>query len=194
MKRILGSFFVCMIVLMLVSSVFAAPKVGTTIQDGVLVYQPGHYLAGQLLQMGYDIFGYNYQAHRFNGLLVNSSPTHPPYDGDGDHLVMRWNDAWLSNMDMDGDGKLDRPASYIGSGAWETNHQFGIDADGKQWTYFVKIIAVPSDATNIGGIWYAANGVEIGPSIWGSFAIIQEIYSGKVPNYISPSGPGFGKW
>ena len=40
-------------------------------------------------------------------------------------LVMKWNDAWLSNMDRDDDGMLDRHygfSSYIGSGAWETNH------------------------------------------------------------------------
>ena len=43
------------------------------------------------------------------------------------------------------------------------------------WNYFVKIVAVPSDAENIGGMWYTAEGIEIGPVIWGSFAIIQEV-------------------
>ena len=42
---------------------------------------------------------------------------------------------WLSNKDCDGDGLLDRHYgydSYIGSGAWITNHQSGeyVDADG----------------------------------------------------------------
>ncbi len=124
---------------------------------------------------------------------------------------MKWNDAWLSNKDLDGDGKLDRPSdhggTYIGSGAWLTNHDVGVNEDGSTWTYFVKIIAVPADATKTEGIWYAADGTEIGPDIWGEMAVIQQVVTGDVPsefiaydewplpgNYLSPSGPGFGKW
>lgn len=33
----------------------------TTIQDGVLTYSDGHYLADELLTTGFDIFRYNYQ-------------------------------------------------------------------------------------------------------------------------------------
>lgn len=108
------------------------------------------------------------------------------------HVQMKWNDAWLSNMDCDGDGKLDRHYgydSYIGSGAWLTNHMRG---DG--WTYFVKIVAVPEDAEAVDGIWYAADGTEIGPVIWGAFAIIQTVESGEGATYVSPSGPGLGGW
>ena len=111
-------------------------------------------------------------------------------------LLMKWNDAWLSNKDCDEDAKLDRHHgydSYIGSGAWETNHQRGED-DADPWTYFVKIVAVPEDADLVDGIWYDADGTEIGPEIWGSFAIIQEVESGEGATYVSPSGPGFGKW
>ena len=44
------------------------PKAGcVTIQDGTLTYSAGHYLAGEALQVGYDPYGYNYQAHLFNG-------------------------------------------------------------------------------------------------------------------------------
>ena len=109
---------------------------------------------------------------------------------------MKWNDAWLSNKDCDDDGKLDRHYgydSYIGSGAWITNHMSGTDEDGK-WTYFTKIVAAPDDATLDGGIWYAKNGKEIGPVIWNQFATIQEVESGEGATYISPSGPGFGKY
>ncbi len=109
---------------------------------------------------------------------------------------MKWNDAWLSNLDCDGDGKLDRHYghdSYIGSGAWLTNHMKGTNEDGN-WTYFVKIVAVPEDAELEDGIWYAADGTEIGPVIWGQFAIIQEVESGLGATYVSPSGPGFGKF
>ena len=53
------------------------------------------------------------------------------------NLLMKWNDAWLSNKDCGGDGLLDRHyglASYIGSGAWTTNHQSGayIGEDGQR--------------------------------------------------------------
>jgi hypothetical protein len=117
---------------------------------------------------------------------------------------MKWNDAWLSNKDCDEDGKLDRHygyASYIGSGAWETNHQWGTDIgeDGKEykWDYFCKIVAVPADATLTEGVWYTADGTEIGPAIWGAFAIIQEVYNDQGTGehgilYLNPAPTGFG--
>ena len=110
---------------------------------------------------------------------------------------MKWNDAWLSNKDCDGDGKLDRHygfATYIGSGAWETNHMLGEDDEDGHWTYFTKIVAAPADAVLIEGVWYAADGTEIGPSIWGEFATIMEVESGLGATYVSPAGPGFGKF
>lgn len=209
-----------MLVMGLAASVMAAKPDGcTTIKDGELTYSAGHYLAGEPLQVGYDIFGYNYQAHMFNGYYCNvylGRDGFPPYEGDAEaylkenpeaakhwawpyrdiQLVMKWNDAWLSNKDCDADGLLDRHYgydSYIGSGAWETNHQWG--GKGKEhWTYFCKIVAVPEDATVDDGIWYTADETEIGPSIWGAFAIIQEVESGVGATYVSPAGPGFGKW
>jgi len=204
---------------------------GTTIQEGVLTYSTGHYLDGQSLTVGFDIFGYNYQAHLFRGYYANvylGGYGFPPYEDDDDayleknpeaedtwywpyrhtNLIMKWNDAWLSNKDCDGDGKLDRHYgydSYIGSGAWETNHQWGdYVADGEtcNWNYFVKIVAVPEDASlDTLGIdtWYTANGTEIGPSIWGAFAVIQRVYNDPCGGYhgveyLSPAGPGFGKY
>lgn len=225
MRKFLSPLFVFVMMLALVFSVSAAPKVGTTIQDGILKYSAGHYLAGQPLKVGNDIFGYNYQAHEYSGSYVNAylgGYGYPPYEGDddaylatnpsvvgvwcwpyrNDYVAMKWNDAWLSNMDMDKDGKLDRHygfTSYVGSGAWETNHQKGTNADGTKWTYFVKIVAVPSDAVKVAGVWYTPAGVEIGPDIWGEFATIQEVYNDSSTGehgilYKSPASPGFGKW
>lgn len=217
-----------------------AKQACTTIQDGILQYASGHNLQFMPLMKGYDPFGYNYQAHMFNGSYANAylgrSPYgFPPYEGDDaaylaanpgaeTHWVwpyrnitvmMKWNDAWLSNKDCTSDGILDRYfgfPSYIGSGAWLTNHMQGtttiIDKKGREkevtWTYFVKIVAAPADATKdpITKIWIAADGTEIGPDIWGAFAIIQEVGSdlsdGGVllhgAQYISPMGPGFGKF
>ena len=191
----------------------------TTIQDGILTYSPGHYLYGTPISTGYDPYGYNYQAHLFNGSYANAylgGVGYPPYEGDDDaylaanplavkhwtwpyrnvKLGMKWNEAWLANTDCDGDGKLDRHAgypSYIGSGAWLTNHMSGGKGQA-HWTYFTKIVAVPADATLTGGVWYAADGTEIGPVIWGQFAVLQKVESGAGATYVSPSGPGLGKW
>ena len=112
---------------------------------------------------------------------------------------MKWNEGWLSNKDCDGDGLLDRYygfPSYIGSGAWLTNHQSGMD-EGVHWSYFVKIVAAPDDATSTGGVWYTAGGSEIGPVIWGAFAIIQQVENDPLnavhgAQYISPTSAGFG--
>lgn len=254
-----------------------------------------------VLETGYDEFGYNYQAHMFSGRYCDSDRI----EG-GDYcdvkLIMKWNDAWMSNMDCDKDGKLDRHNgfdSFIGSGAWLTNHQFGEDG-GCEWDYFVKIVAVSEDAfspwvmsgdfvfnlyssntyvhnfhietfnddgtftatgvnttdhgkiTSATGIisgneftmtltqeswvgtftgtianngvitgdwekglsngtfefikaegvathitWYEPDGTEIGPVIWGSFAVIQEVNNDPCAGYDglyykSPAGPGLG--
>jgi len=128
----------------------------TSIQDGTVYTSDG-----TLITTGYDQFGYNYQAHLFNGRYCDFDRVLG-----GDYcdvwLQMKWNDAWLSNKDCDGDGLLDRHYgfdSYIGSGAWLTNHMWGTYEDGTcQWDYFVKIVAVPADAYNDGGIWYTADG------------------------------------
>lgn len=204
-----------------------------TLKNGIIQYSSGHYLGGQLIKPGFDEYGYNYQAHLFNGYYANAylgGEGFPPYEGDDatylarvaaeglpnveakwywpyrqDVIQMKWNDAWIANTDCDGDGKLDRHfgyGSYIGSGAWETNHQSGTySLDGKEyhWTYFVKIVAVPADAAKIDGVWYSASGKEIGYDIWGEFAVIEEIYNDPGTGahgvmYKSPARAGFGNW
>jgi len=174
----------------------------TCIQEGTLVTS-----AGEVIETGYDQWGYNYQAHLFNGYYCDAyrdAAWCQPYKED--RLMMKWNEAWLSNKDCDGDGLLDRHygfPSYIGSGAWLTNHMSGEyqgdDGSFCSWVYFVKIVAAPADAVLNGGVWYAADGTEIGPAIWGEFAIIQEVSNDPCAGqnglqYLSPVGPGFGKF
>ena len=181
----------------------------TTIQDGTLTTSDG-----ELLATGFSEWDYNYQGHLFNGKWCNY---HPLYRPDGPYyewcienygdveLLMKWNDTWLSNEDCDGDGLLDRHYgfdSYIGSGAWTTNHMWGsYEMDGQKcdWYYFVKIVAVPADAVVMDGFWYNADGVEIGEVIWGSFAVIQEVENDPCAGiqglqYSSPDHPGLGGW
>ncbi|MEN8114253.1 MAG: hypothetical protein ABFS21_07680 [Actinomycetota bacterium] len=188
-----------------------------TIKSGELTYSAGHYLAGDQLAVGYDVFGYNYQAHMFNGSYFNAYAGRPgtgyaPYEGDDEayldeypaaeghwawdyrnvKLMMKWNDAWLANTDCNDDGTLDRHfgfPTYSGSSAWLTNH-----ADYGDGMEFVKIVAPQEDAYVAGDVWYTADGTEIGPVIWGAFATIQEVFAGQGATYVSPFGPGFGKF
>jgi hypothetical protein len=88
----------------------------------------------------------------------------------------------------------------MGSGAWLTNHQAGTyesNGDTCKWTYFVKIVAAPADASLEGGVWFAADGTELGSVIWGAFAIVQQVENDPCAglggaSYLSPFGPGFG--
>ena len=229
MKKVFSLAMVLILLITLVAIIVSPASAGkpngcTTIKDGVLEYTAGHYLENTPLIVGYDIFGYNYQAHMFSDSYANAYLGRdglPPYEGDDEayltenpgaenhwvwpyrdvQLLMKWNDAWLSNKDCDDDGLLDRyygHESYSGSGAWLTNHQSGVD-DGDKWNYFVKIVAAPADANFVGGVWYTAENVEIGPEIWGAFATIQQVYNDQGTGdhgieYLSPAGPGFGKW
>jgi len=174
----------------------------TRVKDGTLVDT-----LGDPLVLGFDGWGYNYQAHQFRGSYCDAyrdADWCQPYSDI--HLVMKWNDAWLSNRDCDGDGLLDRHAgfnSYIGSSAWLTNHQSGecLDADGilHHWNYFIKIVAAPANAYEENGVWYTAEGEEIGAVIWGDFAVIQIVSNDPCVGehgvqYVSPAGPGLGKY
>lgn len=189
---------VCLLVIAFAVTAYGGPSNCATIQRGSIADT-----AGNPIYTGYDQWGYNYQAMMFNGIYDNYARPPVPVTT-GDKLMMKWNDAWLSNQDCDGDGKLDRHygyPTYRGSGAWLTNHMSGVyeDANGKthHWTYFVKIVAAPLDAVLSSGVWKTAAGIEIGPAIWGDFAIIQEVLNDSGAGahgilYKSPASPGFG--
>lgn len=228
-KNFVISLILCLVVVALFTGKAVSAKSScTTLKEGALTYSPGHYLHGEPIPVGYNAYGYNYQAHMFKGSYANTylgSDGLPPYAGDdaaylaanpsaaskwywpyrSTQLLMKWNDAWISNQDCDGDGALDRHygySSYIGSGAWETNHMMDSYEDGGStcnWVYFTKIIAVPASAIKSGGVWYTADGTEIGPDIWGEFATIQSVYNDPCAGftgleYLSPDHAGFGGW
>lgn len=199
MNKLLGIMAICLLAFS--SIAFAASEKCTTIQSGTLLASDG-----SVITTGFDRWGYNYQARMFSGLYCDSyrdADWCKPYADV--NLEMKWNDAWLSNQDCNGDKLLDRHygfESYIGSGAWLTNHQSGeYEQDGEvcKWNYFVKIVAVPSDATLAAGYWYTVDGTEIGPAIWGEFAIIQEVSNDDCTGdhgrlYVSPDGAGLGHY
>ncbi len=201
MSKKLFFVFVVLFALLISTSVASAGSC-TTIQSGELFASDG-----SVIGVGYDDWGYNYQAHMFNGFYCDAyrdAAWCQPYVNDS--LSMKWNDAWLSNQDCDGDGALDRHygyPSYIDSGAWLTNHMSG-EYEGEEgqvctWDYFTKIIAVTSDAVLVNGVWYAADGTEIGPVIWGQFATIMEVSNDPCAGYdgiqyLSPDHAGWGGW
>lgn len=56
-----------------------------TLQDGTLLYTTGFYLGDTPIPVGYDEYGYNYQAHMFNGSYFNNAANkngYPPWKGD----------------------------------------------------------------------------------------------------------------
>jgi len=203
MRKVALSASVCALLLLGFSpSVAHLQNACITIQAGTLKTSDGF-----VIETGFDQWGYNYQAHMFNGTYCDSYRNADWCQAWKDvELIMKWNDGWLANTDCGGDGLLDRHfgfASYRGSGAWETNHQKGTytDSNGKKqrWEYFTKIVAAPLDATSSGGVWYAADGTEIGPVIWGEFATVQEVYNDTGTGehgvlYLSPLSAGFGRY
>jgi len=167
----------------------AAPQKCATIQDGTITDSAGNPLA-----VGYDQFGYNYQAREFNGTYDSADRILDGlYWGDNgdyvnDRLRMKWSEDWLSNKDCNGDGKLDRgatPADWANnlSKGWLTNQvegeYFDVDGNTQHYTYFAKIV------------WVGPGG-----PLWGLYQIIQEIFNDPAGGYHGPqfkaTAPGFG--
>ena len=192
----MGTRFLAFVVTMLVALVAAGAGVAsdgqscTTIQDGTLVDS-----AGNVLGLGYDQFGYNYQAHMFNGTYDGSDrvldglywadPSSSDYADDS--LIMKWSDTWLANVDCNGDSKLDRGLIGVVAGGtslgWLTNQNEGnyTDAGGveQHYTYFSKIV------------WVGPGG-----SLWGEYELIQEVYNDPAGGFhglqLKVGAPGFG--
>jgi hypothetical protein len=159
--RIVSFLLLFILLALFTATISAGPNGCVSIQDGGLTDS-----AGNLLSTGFDQFGYNYQAHQFNGTYDGSDRN---LDGTywgtvadyvDDRLSMAWSDDWLSNRDCTDDGKLDRGASGTSQG-WLTNHVEGeyVDSSGslQHYTYFVKIV------------WVGPGG-----SLWGEYEMIQE--------------------
>jgi len=162
----------------------------TTIQDGTLVAS-----TGEMLVLGYDEFGYNYQAHMFNGTYDSSDRTLDGLywadlasaDYADDSLIMKWSDPWLANVDCNDDGKLDRGLIYGGepdgiSKGWLTNQNEGdyTDSEGAHhYTYFSKIV------------WVGPGG-----TLWGQYEIIEEVINDPAAGdhglQVMVEAPGFG--
>lgn len=147
-----------------------------TIQGGTIIDHNG-----DIITTGFNDEGYNYQAKTYSGeIFPDTSP--------GWYLKWEWNDAYLSTQDCDDDHRLDianGEDSYRGTGAWTTTKwtQKYTDGEGNQCivSQFTKFVAVPVGAYAIEGIFYAADGSEIGQVVnspgFEDFAKIQLIWN-----------------
>ena len=157
-------FLSLMLIVLAISISAEKPNKCTTIQSGELLTS-----GGDVIPTGFMENGYNYQAHLFSA----------PYGAD--YLIMKWNDAWLSNKDCDSDGLLDRHYGsdfYIGSGAWLTNemyHEYTAATQDCYWTSFTKVVAAPENAVLINNYWYLDN-QSLGKMIWDEFYVAQSDY------------------
>lgn len=152
----------------------------TTIRSGTLVDT-----AGNPISLGYDQYGYNYQAHMFNGYYGNFSRPGTPVTS-GPKLIMKWSQAWLANVSCDGNNTLDRGLGTSSPGTsegWLTNEYIEkyVGSDGKTHTYteFDKIVYVGP-----------------GGDLWGDYTVIQTVindpYGGLHGVQFKPQAPGFG--
>lgn len=222
MKKVLITLMVMSVLLVSVGFVIAdkpTKSVCAKIQDGTIYYGRVGSPNTEIIPIGYDDWGYNYQAHMFNGYYWNNQRPDPAYTKDTidtapskTWLIMKWSDEWLANTDCNNDEKLDRgyscdPGSASSSacqGAWLTNHQFGSYEDEETgetcyWDYFVKIVMVPEDAYKENGMWYTDNTTEteIGSVIWGAYARILQVENDLCAGlegvqYNAPAPTGFG--
>lgn len=149
-------------------------------------------------------------------------PGLPPYDGDcegyvaqvpeaamygacddpdsfwvlqGLQLDIKWNDTYRSRTDCNGNGWFDRhfgSETYMGSGAWYTNHASGYLGDTFYRT-ITKYVAVPNDAVLTDGMWHTSDGEEIGPAASDSgMASIFDLWVGE--EFWYKGLPGLGRW
>ena len=156
---------------------------------------------GTVLTTGYDQYGYNYQAHLFNGLSENSVRPDVVVTEGTENLVMKWSDDWLANVSCDGDATLDlglNSKTGVATGTsmgWVTNHfegdYLGSDNELHHYTYFVKIIYDAGAACAAGS----------DTCVWGSYAIIEELqnddfgeYGGRLKFINKLTGPGLGRF
>lgn len=191
MKKFLGFIAIVTSIVAIValsSSAASAAPTCATIQGGTITDS-----VGNPVSVGFDQYGYNYQAHQFVGTYDSSDRnidgTYWGSTGDfvDDSLAMKWSDDWLANRDCDLNGKLDRgsAAPYGTSQGWLTNHVIGdydSDGDGSQDAHFTDFVKI---------VWVGPGG-----DLWGQYTIVQEVWNDPVGGLLGlltkVGAPGFG--
>jgi len=192
--KIFKALFLAVVMALFAASAVMAESMCTTIKDGVITNSNGN-----IVKMGYDQWGYNYQAHMFNGLSGNYTRPAIPLESGLDTLIMKWSNDWLANVDCNFDGKFDlgldsKTGFSTGTSmGWVTNHYEGDYEEAGEfyhYTYFVKIVYVGPAQTP--DPWASTR-------IWGQYAIIEEVYNDPHGGFhginkdvlASPAGLGF---
>jgi hypothetical protein len=162
-KRRLSALAVCLVLCLAIGSMTAA----SAAPGKGVKYWDYHYLAGQAIQPGFDIFGFNFQARTAQGpveSLFRCWYGLPPYEGEvWLNMLFQWNEAYLGTKDYDGDGYLDWqpftsrdhyeiPWDWQGSGAvcsWDQKSNYGT------WAH-MTVAAAPEDAWPVYESWPAS--------------------------------------
>lgn len=167
---------------------------------------------------GVDEWGWNWQAHQFVGTVFNAMIADyayqdadfykwDPYQGDDGaylskypeaeslpfwqyrnmKLVMHWNESLITSEGVYQD--------WLDSDAWISFHyQLGSGKD--KWSEFQKFVAVKStDTLKEDGWWYSEDDELIGLGWhYDHLAMVMYHDAGTPPMFISPMGPGYGKY
>ena len=159
---------------------------------------------------GFDQWGYNWNAHHFNGYLINAvlgdflfidypHYQYPPYKGEGmpywdelvgyfDYFVYFMPPELLDcKLVMHWNEKLISnegvyPEKWMDSNGWITFH-FMYDKDKEKWSHFRRMVAARSTDYVENGMWYNKDGTELGVAtdVWPELIINQVINTGDVP-------------
>lgn len=162
--------------------------------------------------MGFDEWGFNWNAHQFNGYLINMML--------GDHYFMGWQhyqqhvyngeglEFWnmlVTNYDYFPylmpiellDTKLNAhwndaliskegvyPAIWVDSDAWIVFKYSG-KVGNKNWSHLRKLVASKSTDNLENGIWYNDQWEEIGfeSMYWPELIVVQVINTGEIPSF-----------
>lgn len=161
---------------------------------------------------GFNEYGYNWNAHHFNGILLNAilgdyinengdpESGMDPYTGDDDSYLndypfieflyggIIWEYRHVNLVMHWNDTLISRegvyPPSWFDTNGWITFHYSGANGN-KKWSEFQKMVAARSTDKLDGGVWYDKNDVKIGiESDFNDLILIQVIETGDVPDYM----------
>ncbi|MCK5285710.1 MAG: hypothetical protein KAJ58_00590 [Candidatus Pacebacteria bacterium] len=133
---------------------------------------------------GIDSYGFDYLNHRFIGEFCSLSRGANYYCDFNDPMLngatkVIWNDAYLSNKDRNGDGKLDRHygyESYLSSEACMLlRYSTVFELDGEMIHYesgSKHVAAKKSDVAKYGG-WFSKDGTYLGPQVIDEFILLD---------------------
>ena len=163
-------------------------------------------MAGKPASVGFDQFGYNYQARLFNGLFGNADENRPGdgnpdtylgastdsygyYDADGDfhavvvdvagtHLIMQWSEAW--HMAVFGPDNLRYNGDEI---LWSVAGQDAwltnhVEGTGTIYDIDGVTVIYQGRLTILSKIRWVGDTTGYTNPIWGQFAVIQKVISG----------------